>query len=34
MGSSGAIGDIFTAILSKTNIHVEVIKGYVLPKNS
>ena len=34
MESSGVIGDIFTAILSKTNIHVEVIKGYVLPKNS
>jgi glucose/mannose-6-phosphate isomerase len=32
MGGSGAIGDIFSAILSKTNIHVEVIKGYVLPK--
>ncbi len=32
MGGSGAIGDIFSAILSKTNIHVDVIKGYVLPK--
>ena len=32
MGGSGAIGDIFSAILSKTNIHVEVIKGYLLPK--
>jgi glucose/mannose-6-phosphate isomerase len=32
MGGSGAIGDIFAAILSKTNIHVEVIKGYLLPK--
>jgi len=32
MGGSGAIGDIFSAFLSKTNIHVEVIKGYVLPK--
>jgi len=32
MGGSGAIGDIFSAILSKTNIHVEIIKGYVLPK--
>jgi glucose/mannose-6-phosphate isomerase len=32
MGGSGAIGDIFSAILSKTNIHVEVIKGYTLPK--
>jgi glucose/mannose-6-phosphate isomerase len=32
MGGSGAIGDIFAAILSKTNIHVEVVKGYLLPK--
>ena len=32
MGGSGAIGDIFSAILSKTDIHVEVIKGYLLPK--
>jgi glucose/mannose-6-phosphate isomerase len=32
MGGSGAISDIFAAILSKTNIHVEVIKGYHLPK--
>ena len=32
MGGSGAIGDIFAAILSKTNIHVDIIKGYLLPK--
>ena len=32
MGGSGAIGDIFSSILSKTNIHVEVVKGYLLPK--
>lgn len=32
MGGSGAISDIFSSILSKTNIHVEVIKGYLLPK--
>ena len=31
MGGSGAIGDILSAILSKTKIHVNVIKGYVLP---
>ena len=31
MGGSGAIGDIFSAILSKTKIHVNVVKGYVLP---
>jgi glucose/mannose-6-phosphate isomerase len=32
MGGSGTIGDIFEAILSNTNIHVSVIKGYLLPK--
>jgi glucose/mannose-6-phosphate isomerase len=32
MGGSGAIGDIFESILSKTKIHVNVVKGYVLPK--
>ena len=32
MGGSGTIGDIFSAILSKTNIHVTVVKGYTLPK--
>jgi glucose/mannose-6-phosphate isomerase len=32
MGGSGAIGDIFASILSKTNIHVSVVKGYHLPK--
>ena len=32
MGGSGAIGDIFSAILSKTAIHVSVVKGYTLPK--
>ena len=32
MGGSGAINDIFSSILSKTNIHVEVVKGYLLPK--
>ena len=31
MGGSGAIGDVFSAILSKTNIHISVVKGYVLP---
>ena len=34
MGGSGAISDIFAAILSKTNIHVEIIKGYHLPKTA
>jgi len=32
MGGSGAIGDIFSSILSKTKIHVSVVKGYTLPK--
>jgi len=32
MGGSGAIGDVFSSILSKTNVHVSVVKGYVLPK--
>lgn len=31
MGGSGAIGDIFAAILSKTKIHISVVKGYHLP---
>ena len=32
MGGSGTIGDIISSILSKTNIHVNVVKGYLLPK--
>ena len=32
MGGSGALGDIFASILSKTKIHVNVVKGYLLPK--
>lgn len=31
MGGSGSIGDVFSAILSKTKIHVSVVKGYHLP---
>ena len=31
MGGSGAIGDLFASILSKTNIHVSLVKGYILP---
>jgi glucose/mannose-6-phosphate isomerase len=34
MGGSGTISDIFAAILSKTNIHVEIVKGYHLPKTA
>ena len=32
MGGSGAIGDIIAAVLSRKNIHVSVVKGYLLPK--
>ena len=32
MGGSGAISDLFSSILSKTNVHVDVVKGYLLPK--
>jgi len=32
MGGSGAIGDMFASILSKTKIHVNVVKGYLLHK--
>ena len=32
MGGSGSIGDILTAILSTTDIHVTNVKGYLLPK--
>jgi len=32
MGGSGAIGELFASILSKTKIHVSVVKGYLLPK--
>jgi glucose/mannose-6-phosphate isomerase len=31
MGGSGTIGDLFSSILSKTNIHVSIVKGYLLP---
>src|SRR3989304_8196426 len=34
MGGSGAIGDVFSSILSKTNIHVSLVKGYLLPKTA
>ena len=32
MGGSGAIGDLFSSILSKSTIHVSIVKGYLLPK--
>ena len=31
MGGSGTIGDILSSILSKTDIHVALVKGYHLP---
>ena len=32
MGGSGSIGDVISAILSKKDIHVSIVKGYTLPK--
>lgn len=32
MGGSGALGDIFAAILSKSSVPVTLVKGYTLPK--
>jgi len=32
VGGSGAVGDIISAILSKSKIHITNVKGYVLPK--
>ena len=32
MGGSGSIGDTISTILSKKNIHVSNVKGYLLPK--
>ena len=32
MGGSGSLSDVFSSILSKTDIHVKVVKGYILPK--
>ena len=34
MGGSGAIGDMFSSLLSKTKIHVNVVKGYLLPQTA
>lgn len=31
MGGSGSLHDIFSAVLSKSNIHVSIVKGYHLP---
>jgi len=32
MGGSGTIGDTFSSILSKNDVHTSVVKGYLLPK--
>ncbi len=32
MGGSGSVGDLLSSVLSKTNIHTTVVKGYELPK--
>lgn len=32
MGGSGTVGDLFASVLSRTNIHATVVKGYLLPK--
>ena len=32
MGGSGALGDTLSAILSKTNTHLSIVKGYHLPQ--
>jgi len=34
MGGSGAIGDTLSSILSKTNMHICVVKGFHLPKTA
>ena len=31
MGGSGTVGDLFSSVLSKNNIHTTVVKGYELP---
>ncbi len=32
MGGSGSVGDLFSSILSKKDIHISLVKGYLLPK--
>ena len=32
MGGSGTIGDVMSSLLSKDDIHVSIVKGYLLPK--
>ena len=33
MGGSGTIGDVISSVLSKTNLHTTVVKGYMLPRD-
>lgn len=33
MGGSGTIGDVISSVISKTNLHTTVVKGYTLPKD-
>ena len=32
MGGSGALSDLMFSIFSKTGIHIDIVKGYLLPK--
>ena len=32
VGGSGTVGDVISSVLSKNDIHVNVVKGYLLPK--
>lgn len=32
MGGSGAIGELMSSVLSKSNLHTCIVKGYLLPK--
>lgn len=34
MGGSGTLGDVFASIMSKTDVHVSIVKGYQLPKTT
>ena len=34
MGGSGAVGDLFSSVLSETATHVTVVKGYMLPRTA
>ena len=34
MGGSGTVGDAMAAVLSKAGVHVDVAKGYVLPRTA